>query len=232
MYNAHVVGSDHVTFRNVKVISDQNVPNTDGIDPDSSRDVMIDGCFFCCADDCISIKTSGQSGVKGDAERITVRNCVFMSRTSATKFGNETIAGAQRDILFENNDVLEADRAITLSCMDGKPLRKPPLRRHASRAADPGWDASSDSRPCPRPAAQPQGGAGRIHNVLFKNLSVEHDYANPIRLAGFSKEHDVRGIHFVNYTVAGKVRRTVADANVNIGPFVSDVTFAGPSEKP
>ena len=78
----------------------------------------------------------------------------------------------------------------------------------------------------------PQGGAGRIPNILFKNLSVEHEYANPSRLAGFSKEHDVRGVHFVNYAVAGKVRLSAADANVNIGPFVFGVIFAGPAERP
>ena len=118
-YNAHIVGSDHVTFKRVKVISDQKVPNTDGLDPDGSRDVLIDNCLLYTADDGVSVKTSGQSRNKGDSERITVRNSVFISGVSCCKIGNETFTGSSRDILFENNDILEARRAFIISMLDG-----------------------------------------------------------------------------------------------------------------
>ena len=223
-YNAHVLGSNRVTFRNVKIVSDQSVPNTDGIDPDASKDVLIDRCFFHTADDGVSPKTTGQSGVTGDLERLTVRNCIFMSLTSATKFGNETFAGVQRDILFENNDILEADRAITISTLDAYgyenirfidtriekllPLKRTfPLQIQVRRR-------------------NPAGPAGWVHHVLFKNLTIEQDYPNPSRLSGVSEKHNVSGIHFENLVIAGKVRRSAAEANIEIGPFVSNVTFS------
>jgi hypothetical protein len=226
LYNAHVLASDRVAFRSVKIVSDQSVVNTDGIDPDSSRDVRIERCFFFTADDCISPKTSKQSGLTGDLERLTVRGCVFLSRTSATKIGNETFGGWMRDILFEDNDVLEADRAFTISCLDGNgyeniryidnrietllPLRLQfPVHVHSRRR-------------------RADGPAGRIHNVLFKNLIVEKEYPNPSRLAGLDAKNDVRGVRFVNYVVAGRVRLDAKDARVDIGPFVSEVTFSGP----
>jgi len=225
-YNAHVVGSDHVTFRRIKLVSDQQVPNTDGIDPDSSRDVLIENSFLYCADDCVSVKTSGQSLVKGDSERITVRNCVFISKVSGTKIGNETFVGSFRDILFENNDILEAGRAFIISIMDGNayenfrfidnriekllPIRTQfPVHVHVRRRS-------------------PEGKAGKIRGILFQNLSVEEEYPQPSKLRGLTAEDDVRDVRFVNYTIAGKVRLNAADANVEIGPFVSDVTFSGP----
>lgn len=223
MYNVHLLASDHITLRRVKIVSDQEVHNTDGIDPDSSRDVLVQDCFVFTGDDCIAIKTSGQNRLGGDAERITVRNCVLTSRTSGIKLGTETFAGAHRDIFFENNDLLEADRAINLSSEDGhgfERIRFIGLRveRLLGRRVQFPVHLHVERR-------HPAGAAGRIHDILLQDLSIEHEYPTPSRLDGLSPEHDVRGVRFVNYTVAGRVRLNAADANVKIGPFVSEVTF-------
>ena len=71
-------------------------------------------------------------------------------------------------------------------------------------------------------------GGGKISNILFQDLSVEEEYEQPSKLTGLNAENDIRGIRFVNYTIAGRVRLDAKDANVRIDPFVSDVTFAGP----
>ncbi len=225
-YNAHIVGSDHVTFKRVKVISDQKVPNTDGLDPDGSRDVLIDHCFLYTADDGVSVKTSGQSRITGDAERITVRNSVFISGVSCTKIGNESFTGSMRDILFENNDILEARRAFIISIMDGHEYRN--LRFIGNRIEKllPGKTQFPVHVHIRRRSAE--NGGGRIQDILFQDLSVEEEYPQPSKLTGLTAENDIRGIHFVNYTIAGRVRLNAADANVQIGPFVTDVTFSGP----
>jgi hypothetical protein len=228
MYNAHVLASERVTFRNIKIVSDQNVPNTDGIDPDSSKDVLIDGCFLLCADDCVSPKTSGQTLLTGDLERLTVRNSVMLSRTSATKFGNESFGGMMRDITFENNDLLEGDRAITISCLDGNGYENVKFIDTRVESLLPGkrqfpFQIHTRQR-------KPGGPSGHIHNVVFKNLTVEKEYKNPSKISGVDAQNDVRGVHFINFVMAGKVRLNAADAHVEIGPFVSDVTFSGPEE--
>src|ERR1039458_1832693 len=51
MYEMHPVLCRNVTVRNVKVAS--HGPNNDGCDPESSVDVLIDGCTFDTGDDCI-----------------------------------------------------------------------------------------------------------------------------------------------------------------------------------
>jgi len=230
-YNAHIVGSDHVTFKRVKVISDQKVPNTDGLDPDGSRDVLIENCFLYTADDGVSVKTSGQSRITGDSERITVRNSIFISGVSCTKIGNESFTGSMRDILFENNDILEARRAFIISIMDGNEYRNLRFIDNRIEKLLPGRTQFPVHVHIRRRSAE--NGGGKIQDVLFQNLSVEEEYPQPNKLTGLSEEHFIRGVHFVNYTVAGRVRLNATEANVQIGPFVSDVTFSEspPAEK-
>ena len=115
--------SDRVTYRNVKIVADRSVVNTDGFNPDSSQDVLVDGCFLLCGDDTIAIKSSGASNLLRNVERITVRNSQFITTTSAMKMGTESFADYHRDITFENNDVILADRAINLSCTDERNTR-------------------------------------------------------------------------------------------------------------
>ncbi|MGD9265426.1 MAG: glycosyl hydrolase family 28 protein, partial [Lysobacterales bacterium] len=45
-WHTHIIRSEHVTVRDVKVLNDRYVFNTDGINPDSSRHVLIEDTLF------------------------------------------------------------------------------------------------------------------------------------------------------------------------------------------
>ena len=64
MWEIHPVLCTNVTVRGVTIHS--HGPNNDGCDPESSVDVLIDGCTFDTGDDCIAIK----SGRNGDGRRL------------------------------------------------------------------------------------------------------------------------------------------------------------------
>ncbi len=51
---------DGVKIRGISIINHMNGPNTDGIDPDSSRNVHISDCYIAAGDDCIVLKTTGR----------------------------------------------------------------------------------------------------------------------------------------------------------------------------
>lgn len=72
-WNTHIHYSDGVTIRDVKLINDATVPNTDGFDPDASANVMIDHCFAYCSDDNVAIKTTNNLGLNKDLRNIVVR---------------------------------------------------------------------------------------------------------------------------------------------------------------
>lgn len=109
----HLLRSDNLTCRNIRVLSGK-----DGIDPDSSRDVLIENVFIQSKDDAVAVKTREPPL---SAERVTIRSSIVASDASALKIGTETRA-LMRDITFENCDVFDSDRGIIMYARDGGPI--------------------------------------------------------------------------------------------------------------
>jgi len=118
-WNTQILMCRDVEIRNVKLLNDIDLSNTDGFDPDSSQNVLIVDCFAYCSDDTVAIKMTNSGGYLADVDGITIRGCVFLTKKSALKVGTESRGTSMRNILFENNDVLESDRGMVLYCYDG-----------------------------------------------------------------------------------------------------------------
>jgi polygalacturonase len=92
MWSIHPTYTDNITFKNVTVMS-----GADGIDVDSCKHVVIDGCDFDTTDDCISLK-SGR-GIEGytilrTTEDVRISNCSFKDKVWACiGIGSETSGG-------------------------------------------------------------------------------------------------------------------------------------------
>ena len=56
-WNLHPVLCDNVIIDGVTIRSPDDSPNTDGIDPDSCRNMRISNCYISVGDDCITIKS-------------------------------------------------------------------------------------------------------------------------------------------------------------------------------
>jgi polygalacturonase len=90
MYEIHPVLCRNVTVRNVTVSS--HGPNNDGCDPESSVDVLIDGCTFDTGDDCIAIKSGRNADgrrLHAPSENLIVRNCVMKDGHGGVTMGSE-----------------------------------------------------------------------------------------------------------------------------------------------
>jgi hypothetical protein len=90
----------HPTYCTDMVIKNLNIRgNRDGIDVDSCKNVLIEGCTIDNGDDCISLKSGrGMDGARlGKAcENITIRNCTLIGRTFACiGIGSETSGGVK-----------------------------------------------------------------------------------------------------------------------------------------
>jgi polygalacturonase len=106
MWSTHPVYCENVTFKNVTFKS-----GADGIDVDSCKHVVIDGCTFDTGDDCISLK-SGR-GAEGNTigrvcEDVTIANCTMSDAGFACiGIGSETSAGV-RNVRIEGCKMIHA----------------------------------------------------------------------------------------------------------------------------
>lgn len=100
MWSIHPVYCQNVTFKNLTVNS-----GADGIDVDSCRHTVIDGCTFDTSDDCISLKSGrGEEAytINRPCEDVRISNCTFNDRFFACiGIGSETSAGV-RDVVIEH----------------------------------------------------------------------------------------------------------------------------------
>ena len=118
-WNTQILMCRDVEFRNVKLLNDIDLSNTDGFNPDASQNVLFADGFIYGSDDPIAIKITGSGGYVADVENITIRGNVFLTKKSALKVGTESRGENMRNILFEDNDVLESDRGMALYVLDG-----------------------------------------------------------------------------------------------------------------
>ena len=111
-------------MRGVQIFS--HGPNSDGCDPESSKNVLIENCLFDTGDDCIAIKSGRNAdGRKWNipSENIIVRNCEMKDGHGGVVIGSE-ISGGYRNLFVENctMDSPNLDRVIrikTNNCRGG-----------------------------------------------------------------------------------------------------------------
>ncbi|CAN1347493.1 Probable polygalacturonase [Linum perenne] len=56
-WTVHPVYCSNVVIRDMTILAPLNAPNTDGIDPDSSRNVCIEDCYIESGDDLVAVKS-------------------------------------------------------------------------------------------------------------------------------------------------------------------------------
>jgi polygalacturonase len=116
MWVLHPVLCENVTVRGVTVHS--HGPNNDGCNPESCRDVLIEGCTFDTGDDCIAIKSGRNADgrrLARPSENIIIRGCTMKDGHGGVTLGSE-MSGGIRNVFVEDCQMSSPrlDRAIRL----------------------------------------------------------------------------------------------------------------------
>ena len=119
MWSIHPVYCENVTFKNLTVKS-----GADGIDVDSCKHTVIDGCTFDTSDDCISLKSGrGEEAntINRPCEDVRISNCTFSDRFfECIGIGSETSAGV-KDVVVEHCKCVSArTQAIYIKSRPGR----------------------------------------------------------------------------------------------------------------
>ncbi len=102
MWNVNPVLCENVTIENVKIIA--HGPNTDGVDPESCKNVLVSNCYFDTGDDCIAIKSGRDEDgrrINRPAENHIIENCEMKDGHGGVGIGSE-ISGGARNIYAIN----------------------------------------------------------------------------------------------------------------------------------
>jgi polygalacturonase len=172
MYEMHPVLCRNVTVRNVTVSS--HGPNNDGCDPESSADVLIEGCTFDTGDDCIAIKSGRNADgrrLHTPSENIVIQNCTMKDGHGGVTLGSEC-SGHIRNVFARNckMDSPNLDRVLRFkdNAMRGGILEHVYLRDiDAGQVAGPAVEVDLQYEEGPKGPFKPQ-----VRDIEVVNLKV------------------------------------------------------------
>ncbi|WP_277209416.1 glycoside hydrolase family 28 protein [Isoptericola croceus] len=119
-WTVHPLRCDGVTITNVVIVNPPDSPNTDGIDPESSRNVRISDCHIDVGDDCIVIKAGTERDPQKIAcENITITNCTMVHGHGGVVIGSE-MSGGVRNVVISNCVFEGTDRGIRIKARRGR----------------------------------------------------------------------------------------------------------------
>lgn len=182
----HLVGCEDVSIEGIRILNDLKIRNSDGIDPDHSRNVRINNCYIESADDCICLKTRREYADLGPTENITISNCILKSTSCSIKLGSENvdairnivvnnciIEGSNRGIGIQNRDegiienVMFSNIVIEGRLFDdvwwgkAEPIYITSFKRENADNKDAKWRFAE---------GQQEGETGNVRNILFSNI--------------------------------------------------------------
>lgn len=110
----------NVTCDNISILNPADSPNTDGIDPESCKNVRISNCNIDVGDDCIAIKAGTEDAEKMvPCENITITGCTMVHGHGGIVIGSE-MSGGVKNVTVGNCIFQDTDRGIRLKSRRGR----------------------------------------------------------------------------------------------------------------
>ncbi|CAG2174233.1 unnamed protein product [Oppiella nova] len=108
-FHVNVVDCDGVTIEGIKLDSPADSPNTDGIDPDSSKNILISKVTINAGDDCIAIKAGmDDSKERAPTENLIIRDSHMGHGHGGVSIGSDFVGGVRNvtvmDCVFDGPD--------------------------------------------------------------------------------------------------------------------------------
>lgn len=116
---------ENVIVRKVHIVTEGSyghTPNGDGIDPSSTKNVLIENCDFDTGDDCIAVKAGRDDDglhVGKPSENIVIRNCRGLRGHGGIVIGSET-SGGIRNVYAVNCQFSGTDRIVRIKTARGR----------------------------------------------------------------------------------------------------------------
>jgi hypothetical protein len=173
----HLRHCEKVVLDGLTILNNYFRTNSDGIDPESCRDVRISNCHITAGDDCICLKTS--EGIP--CEDIVVTNCTTESIATAIKLGTAS-EGDFRNITISNCTVRNSTVGVGFFIKDGGTIQGVTVSNLAIETLrDPSLVNAERLRNMIYPLfldierRRNNSPVGAIRDVLFSNIEIRSD---------------------------------------------------------
>lgn len=234
-WNVSVSNSSNLICRNLKVMG--WTINSDGINPTSSSNVLIDDCFIRDYDDCISIKLSyggAASPTAKDSRNITVQNCILWTdQGRAIGFGPESYSSQSRvydsitvkniDILYNQNyNVDWAKGAISILLGDDATMQN--VTFEDIRVDRLGTKTNLINLSILQSPYNISVGK-RIQNVNFNRVSLNSALNIDNTIQGYDASRVIDGVRFTNLQINNSGIKDIVSGHFNVNNYVQNITF-------
>ncbi len=217
---------DNILIRNVKVLSDlryyDSKNNTDGIDPNNCKHVLVKDCLIWSGDDAITPKQDRTYGGVFPRRNISdhvYEDIVAYTRKSAVKIGSETLDQDHEffNMTFRNFDVVHADRSICIWSDLGALIHYMTFKNFYIEKTGTEIKNKNSHIHC-----RIDGEGNTIKNIDFINIIAKEAALNGSTFNGDNLNSTINGklvqyysIHFSDYIIGGKPVLSLQDTNAN-----------------
>ncbi|AMY71086.1 glycoside hydrolase family 28 protein [Frigidibacter mobilis] len=122
-WTVHPQGCRGLTIAALAIEAPHDSPNTDGLNPESCTDVVIEGVRFSVGDDCIALKAGKRAPGCTDhlalTKNIAIRHCLMERGHGGVVIGSE-MSGSVQDVLVEHCEMIGTDRGLRIKTRRGR----------------------------------------------------------------------------------------------------------------
>ena len=122
MWTLTPLACENVNIHHVTIQNPADSPNTDGINPESCKNVHISDCLIDVGDDCVTLKCGTEDDGRREhrpTENVTITNCTMMHGHGGVVFGSE-MSGSIRNVAIANCVFVGTDRGLRFKSRRGR----------------------------------------------------------------------------------------------------------------
>lgn len=204
-WTVHLVGSKNIVIDGIKIYNNLILANSDGIDPDHCKNLVIKNCYIESADDCIVFKATKANKHFGGCKDIEVFNCTLRSTSAAIKFGTESVSDF-RSIYVHDCKIINSNRGISFQLRDSGNIRNILFKNISieTKSTSPlEWWGKAEPISITAVKRNEATNIGKIKNVVFEDINCDSE--NGIFIYG-DESFNISNIKFSNVFVSIKAK--------------------------
>ena len=199
-----IVHCDWVNVTDISINNNLLIPNSDGLDINSSSNVNVSGCIISCGDDAIVLAgyahhygDPGYKGIIKPSQNINISNCVLRSRSSAIRIGGWD-QNSMSNYNFNNITIFDSNCGINITVRDSGSVQNVTFSniRIETRMHTGDWWGNGEPIKISAMRGVKGDPVGIIRNIYFENVTCRGE--NAILLYA-SDETKLQNIYFSNF---------------------------------